>query len=93
MWLMLQQDTPDDYIVATGRTHRLEEFVEHAFAQVGLDWHDHVVSDPGLARPNELRISRADPTKTARQLGWTAKHAMPDVVRLMVEHEMKGGYG
>jgi GDPmannose 4,6-dehydratase len=93
MWLMLQQEQPDDYIIATGQTFRLQEFVETAFARVGLDWREHVVNDESLARPNELRISRASPAKAATQLGWKAKHATPDIVRLMIEHEMNRGHG
>jgi GDPmannose 4,6-dehydratase len=88
MWLILQQAKPDDYIVATGQTFHLQEFVETAFTRMGLDWREHVVSDDALARPNELRISRANPAKAATLLGWKAQNAMPDVVRLMIEHEM-----
>lgn len=91
MWLMLQQDKPDDYVVATGETCRLQDFVEYAFACLRLDWREHVVPDAGLARPNELRVSRANPAKAQARLGWTAKHAMADVVRLMMEHEGKAG--
>jgi GDPmannose 4,6-dehydratase len=61
MWRMLQQEEPDDYVVATGQTRRLEDFVEAAFARLGLDWREHVATDPTLARPNELRTSRANP--------------------------------
>jgi len=93
MWLMLQQPEPDDYVVATGQTNRLEDFVAVAFAGLGLDWREHVVSDPGLARPNELRMSRANPTKAHAQLGWKAEYAMPDVVRLMMEREVRGWDG
>ena len=93
MWLMLQQKEPDDYVVATGETHRLQDFVEATFAGLGLDWREHVVSDPEFARPNELRMSRANPAKAHAQLGWKAGYAMPDVVRLMIEAEGKGGDG
>ena len=93
MWLMLQQQQPDDYIVATGQTYALQDFVEAAFMQVGLEWREHVVTNVELARPNELRISRANPAKSATRLGWKAKYAMPDVVRLMIEHETNGGHG
>jgi GDPmannose 4,6-dehydratase len=93
MWLMLQQDKPDDYVVATGQTNRLEDFVEAAFVGLGLDWREHVVGDPGLARPNELRMSQANPGKARAQLGWKAGYAMADVVRLMNEAEGKGGDG
>ena len=93
MWLMLQQKEPDDYVVATGETHRLQDFVEATFAGLGLDWREHVVSDPEFARPSELRMSRANPAKAHAQLGWKAEYAMPDVVRLMIEAEGKGGDG
>jgi GDPmannose 4,6-dehydratase len=93
MWRMLQQNEPDDYVVATGETHRLQDFVEAAFTRLGLDWREYVVSDPGLARPNELRMSRANPAKACARLGWNAKHAMHDVVRLMIEDEGKARNG
>jgi GDPmannose 4,6-dehydratase len=90
MWLMLQQEKPDDYVVATGETHRLEDFVDAAFARLGLDWREHVTSDSKLARPNELRTSRANPAKARARLGWNARHTMRDVVRLMIEDEGHG---
>ena len=85
MWLMLQQDKPADFVIATGHTYSLEQFVEHAFSAVGLDWRNHVVSDAAMARPTEIMVGRADPSKTKQLLGWEAKLVMPDVVRLMVE--------
>jgi GDPmannose 4,6-dehydratase len=84
MWLMLQRDTPDDFVIATGVTSRLEDFVAQAFAAVGLDWHDYVRTDPALLRPTDIEIGRADPGKAARELGWKAAYTMPDVVRMMV---------
>jgi GDPmannose 4,6-dehydratase len=84
MWLMLQQARPDDYVVATGETHSLEEFVEAAFQVVGLDWRAHVVIDPSLRRPSELTESRGNPEKAARQLGWHARKSMHDVVGLLM---------
>ena len=90
MWRMLQQEEPDDYVVATGQTHSLQEFVESAFGRLELDWRQHVVTDSSLARPNELQTSRANPAKAHTRLGWHAKHAMRDVVRLMIEDEAKG---
>ncbi len=89
MWLMLQQDTPDDYVVATGKTFTLRAFVETAFTHLGLDWRKHVVTDAGIARPNELRVSRANAAKAQHRLGWRAKHSMPDVARLMIEEEQR----
>lgn len=88
MWRMLRQDEPDDYILATGQSFALREFVEHAFALLGLDWQKYTVSDSGLLRPTDILISRADPGKAEQRLGWKAKAAMPDVVRLMIEAEL-----
>lgn len=89
MWLMLQQDKPDDYLIATGETHTLEEFVAAIFEALGLNWHEHVVSDPSLLRPTEIMVSRANPSKAERKLGWKANRKMRDVARLMVEAEQK----
>jgi GDPmannose 4,6-dehydratase len=87
VWLMLQQDQPADYVVATGRTHSLRDFVRLAFEGVGLDWQEHVESDPGLYRPTDLSCGRANPARVAEQLGWSARNAMPEVVGLMLEGE------
>ena len=85
MWLMLQQPNPEDYVIATGQTHSLEEFVEQAFLAVNLDWRKHVVSDPKMLRPTDILLGLANPAKAKRVLGWTAKNKMPDVVRRMIE--------
>jgi len=85
MWLMLQQDKPDDFVIATGHTYSLEQFAEQAFSAVGLDWRKHVVSDASMLRPTDIMVGKADPSKAKRQLGWEAKLVMPDVVRLMVD--------
>ncbi|MFI5296239.1 MAG: GDP-mannose 4,6-dehydratase [Thermodesulfovibrionales bacterium] len=87
MWLMMQQDTPDDFVIATGETHSLEEFVAEAFNCVGLDWHNHVITDPSLYRPTEISIGRGSPAKAEKVLGWKARYRMRDVVRMMTEHE------
>ncbi len=87
MWRMLQQEKPDDYVVATGETHSLEEFVAAAFAAVGLDWREHVDADPALLRPADIEGSYASAEKAARVLGWRAKLRMHDAVRRMVEAE------
>lgn len=87
MWKMLQQDTPDDFIIATGVTQSLRDFVEATFAELGLDWQRHVRSDPTLLRPSDLLVSRADPSKAARELGWRATVDMRGVVRRMVQAE------
>jgi GDPmannose 4,6-dehydratase len=87
MWLMLQQPSAEDFVIATGETHTLEEFVAAAFSVVGLDWHDHVSADPSLFRPTEIAVGKGNPAKAYRQLGWKANYKMNDVVSLMVEHE------
>jgi GDPmannose 4,6-dehydratase len=71
-------------VVATGETNTLEEFVAEAFTCVGLDWREHVVTDPTLLRPSEIMVSRANPAKAAQRLGWEACSRMRDVVRMMV---------
>lgn len=85
MWRILQQDDPEDYVVATGETHKLEEFVTEAFNCVGLDWREHVITDPTLLRPSEIMVSRANPDKALQRLGWKACYKMRDIVRLMVQ--------
>jgi len=91
MWRMLQQPAPEDYVVATGVSHSLEHFVDLAFREAGLQWRDHVVIDETLYRPTDLDYGRADPTKAAKALGWTARHGLADVVRLMVSAEPRDG--
>jgi GDPmannose 4,6-dehydratase len=88
MWQMLQQDEPADYVIATGTTHSLREFVARAFDGVGLDWQDHVEQDPALLRPTDLSCGRANPARAAAKLGWQAGRTMPDVVTLMLEADM-----
>ena len=85
MHRMLQQDTPRDYVIATGHTHTLEQFVETAFSQLGLVWQDHVELRQVLMRPNELRVSRADPSLAAAQLRWQATSSMTQVVSKMID--------
>jgi GDPmannose 4,6-dehydratase len=87
MWLMLQQNEPDDYVIATGESHSLKEFVAAAFDSVGLDWRAHVLSDPSLYRPTELAAGRGNPAKAEKRLGWKAQYKMHDVVRMMVREE------
>src|SRR6476646_10476218 len=87
MWLMLQQDTPEDFVVATGETHTLAEFVDAAFRCLGLDWHDHVSTDPALFRPADITWGAADPAKVGTKLGWRARKKLDDVVAGMVNAE------
>ncbi|MGA9580197.1 MAG: GDP-mannose 4,6-dehydratase, partial [Terrimicrobiaceae bacterium] len=88
MWLMLQQDNPDDYIVATGETHTVQEFLEHAFSHVQLDWRDHVKHDGRYERPAEVDILVGDASKAKRILGWEPKVRFPQLVRLMVDADL-----
>ena len=88
MWQMLQQAAPDDFVIATGQTHTLEEFLRSAFSHVGLDWQNHVVSDPALTRPSEIQSSHASPAKAFAKLGWKPRTFMHDVVRHMLEAEL-----
>ena len=91
MWLMLQQVKPDDYVVATGETRTLAEFVDLAFKCVGLDWRDHVKTDPSLFRPTDIRHGAGNPAKAKAALGWGAKKKLKDVVTLMVNAEARTG--
>ncbi len=84
MWLMLQQDSPDDYVIATGQTHSLELFVSTAFMTLGLDWREHVEQNPEYFRPTDLMISRADPGKAKAKLGWEACFGLNDVIKGMI---------
>lgn len=85
MWLILQQEKPDDFVIATGETNKLEDFVAEVFRCAGLNWRDHVESDASLLRPTEIMVSRANPEKSAKALGWQASYKMRDVARMMVE--------
>lgn len=85
MWRMLQQESPEDFVVATGRSFSLEDFTATAFREVGLDWRAHVDVDPKLLRPYDHPAAHANPARAGQRLGWQARYAMPDVVRMMVE--------
>jgi len=87
MWRMLQLSTPSDFVIATGETRKLSDFVQESFAKVGLNWKDHVEIDNDLLRPTDLKVGRADPSRAMKLLGWKAKNTMPDVVRLMIDVE------
>ena len=88
MWLMLQQPTPNDYVVGMGETHSVRELTEIAFRHVGLDYREHVVSDPRYYRPAEVELLLADPTKARRELGWTAKVSFEQLVTMMVDADL-----
>jgi GDPmannose 4,6-dehydratase len=89
MWLMLQQEQADDYVVATGETHSIREFLEIAFAHVGIeDWEGKVTQDPRFLRPAEVDLLIGDPTKARKQLGWQPKVGFEDLVRMMVDSDL-----
>ncbi|MSR05597.1 MAG: GDP-mannose 4,6-dehydratase [Gemmatimonadetes bacterium] len=89
MWRMLQQKEPDDYVVGTGETHAVEEFLEIAFRHVGLNWREFVKTDPALVRPAEVDMLLADPSKAKRQLGWSTTVGFADLVRMMVDADLQ----
>jgi GDPmannose 4,6-dehydratase len=90
MWMMLQQPEPDDYVVATGETHSIEEFLTLAFEEVGLDdWHNYVRQDPRFFRPAEVDLLIGDPTKTRDKLGWIPEVDFPSLVKMMVKNDME----
>ncbi|RMG45420.1 MAG: GDP-mannose 4,6-dehydratase [Acidobacteria bacterium] len=89
MWLMLQREEPGDYVVATGETHSVREFVEEAFGLAGLDWRDHVETDPRYLRPTEIDALCGDASKARRELGWSPKVGFRELVRMMVESDLE----
>jgi GDPmannose 4,6-dehydratase len=89
MWLMLQQEEPDDYVVATGETHSVRELLEEAFSYVGLDWRKHLEIDARYYRPAEVDFLIGDASKAKRKLGWEAKTKFKDLVRVMVDADME----
>ncbi len=90
MYRMLQQETAEDYVIATGSSYSLEEFIVQAFSCVGLNWQDHLVIDSKLLRPSDLRFSQGNPSKALQKLGWQAEYKTPDVVRMMIEARLTG---
>ena len=89
MWMMLQQDIPDDYVICTGETHTIREFLDVAFLHIGIsDWSNYVVQDPEFYRPAEVDYLRGDCSKAKNQLGWTPKTSFKDLVKLMVDHDI-----
>ena len=90
MWLMLQQDQPDDYVLATGRTHSIEDLVRRSFAEVGIDnWADYVRQDPKFLRPAEVDLLIGDASKARAQLGWEPEVDFPALVKMMVVHDLQ----
>jgi len=89
MWLMLQQDQPDDYVVATGETHSVREFVQESFGCLDLNWEDHVKYDQRYERPAEVELLIGDPSKAKEKLGWEPKVKFKELVRLMIESDLE----
>lgn len=89
MWLMLQQDNPDDYVVATNETHTVQEFCEEAFSLVGLDWQKYIKYDARYERPAEVELLIGNPAKAKKQLGWEPKVLFKDLVKIMVEADLE----
>ena len=89
MWLMLQQDTPDDYVIATGETHTVKELVQVAFDHAGLDWEKYVKLDPAFIRPAEVDLLIGDPAKAKKNLGWTPKVSFEQLVKMMVDSDIE----
>jgi GDPmannose 4,6-dehydratase len=89
MWLMLQQEEPDDYVIATGVSHSVREFVEMAFSSVGLDWRDHVKMDERFMRPAEVPELRGDASKARDRLGWSPETPFEELVEMMVKYDVE----
>jgi GDPmannose 4,6-dehydratase len=89
MWLMLQQDAPDDYVVATNETHSVKEFCQEAFGLLGMDWEKHVKYDSRYERPAEVELLIGNPSKARKQLGWEPKVRFKDLVKIMVDHDLE----
>jgi GDPmannose 4,6-dehydratase len=89
MWLMLQQPEPDDYVIATGETHSVQELVEEAFSYAGLDWRKHVAIDPRYYRPAEVDLLIGDASKAKQKFGWQAKTNFQQLVRLMMDADIE----
>ncbi|MFA0821978.1 MAG: GDP-mannose 4,6-dehydratase [Methanomethylovorans sp.] len=89
MWRMLQQDKPGDYVIATGETHSVEEFVQEAFSIAGLDWKKYVVIDPKFVRPAEVELLLGDASKAKRELGWEPKVHFKELIKMMVEADLE----
>ena len=89
MWRMLQQDEPDDYVVATGESHSVQEFTEEVFGYLGMDWRNHVTTDPRHVRPLEVESLCGDPRKAAGKLGWRSRTSFRELVRIMADADLR----
>jgi GDPmannose 4,6-dehydratase len=89
MWMMLQQDEPDDYVIATNETHSVKEFVQETFGALDLDWEQHVMYDARYERPAEVELLIGDPAKARKKLGWEPKVKFKELVKIMVEADLQ----
>jgi GDPmannose 4,6-dehydratase len=89
MWLMLQQDQPDDFVIATGEAHSLREFVELAFSHTGLDWREHMTIDETLYRPSEIDVIYGNPAKAKAKIGWEYSLPFENLIKRLIEEELK----
>jgi GDPmannose 4,6-dehydratase len=89
MWLMLRREKPDDYVIATGESHTVQELCQVAFGLVGLDWEAHVEVDPRYFRPAEVDDLRGEPSKARRELGWEPKMRFDELIKIMVDHDLE----
>lgn len=89
MWMILQQDNPDDYVLGTGESHSPREFLDEAFSYVGLDWKQYVKIDPRYFRPTEVDYLLADPTRSRERLNWTPRVKFHELVRIMVDADLE----
>jgi GDPmannose 4,6-dehydratase len=89
MWMMLQQQEPDDFVVATGESHSVREFLAEAFAMAGLDWADYVEFDPRYLRPTDVDRLMGDGSKARAKLGWAPKTGFRELIRMMVDHDLE----
>ncbi len=92
MWLMMQQSEPKDYIIATGKSHSLKEFITITFKTLNLDWEEHVEIDEVLRRPTDLQIGRANPAKANSELKWKARFGLNDIIENMIDDELVSSY-
>ena len=89
MWLILQHDTPDDWVIATGETHSVEEFAKKAFEYASLDWKEYVITDEKYFRPNEVNYLLGDSSKARKELGWEPEVSFDQMVKIMVDNDLK----
>ena len=89
MWAILNQDEPDDYVIATGETHSVRDFLDEVFGHLDLDWHEYVEIDPRLFRPSEVDVLCGDAGKARRLLNWEPKVTFRDLARLMTDHDLE----